>query len=261
MSSPPWPPVAELLRELLDRITAELPGALGAAISVRDDGGSLNPLATAGVAARFVPAQLEKFGGPVPHAAATGRPTVSSAVFADERWPDLTLGAVTDAVPELRAQWQRVRGAAALPCDWADNGRFVLSATLDRPATEATVGVLARYEKLVAMTLVVGEAATAYKADHMVGLLQSRAAIEEAKGIVVAIRRCGPDEAWATLRRASQRRASQEFNVKLRELAVALIEYVGRAPAPQPDGGEVITPRPEARQAAENLWHAFTAVS
>jgi uncharacterized caspase-like protein len=70
---------------------------------------------------------------------------------------------------------------------------------------------------------------------------------------VIAIRRCSPDEAWATLRRASQ-----EFNVKLRELAVALIEYVGHAPPPQRHGQATITPSPAARKAARYLWHAFT---
>jgi hypothetical protein len=256
MTGQPWPPLTELLRELLDRIASDLPGALGAAISVRDADGPLTVLATDGLGARFVPAQIEKFGGPVPHAACTEQPLFSEDVFADERWPELTLDAVIGYAPELRAQWERVRGAAALPAGWEDAGKLVLSATLDRPATGATVEVLSRYEKLVAMTLVVGEAATAGKTDQMVHLLQSRAAIEEAKGVVIAIRRCSPEEAWTTLRRASQ-----EFNVKLRELSVALVEYVGHAPPPQPDGDETITPGPGARKAAKNLWHAFTSVS
>lgn len=256
MTEQPWPPLTELLRELLDRITAELPGLLGAAISVRDDNGPLSVLTTDGIGEHVAPAQIEKFGGPVPQAALTQQPVFTEDVFADERWPDLTLEAMTNYAPGLRAQWERVRGSAALPASWEDTGMLVLSATLDRPATEATLEVLCRYEKLVAMTLVVGEAATARWTDQMVHLLQSRAAIEEAKGVVIAIRRCSPDEAWATLRRASQ-----EFNVKLRELAVALIEYVGHAPPPRPDGDETITPGPAAYKAATNLWHAFTRVS
>lgn len=256
MTAQPWPPLTALLRELLDRITGDLPGALGAAISVRDYDGPLSVLATDGIAEYFAPAQIEKFGGPVPRAACAEQPIFTEDVFADERWPNLTLEAVTGYAPELRAQWERVRGAAAVPANWEDTGMLVLSATLDRPATDATVEVLCRYEKLVATTLVVGEAVTAGKTEQMVHLLQSRAAIEEAKGVVIAIRRCGPDEAWATLRRASQ-----EFNVKLRELSVALVEYVGHAPPPQPGGDEAITPGPGARKAAKNLWDAFTTAS
>jgi hypothetical protein len=139
-----WPPLTELLHELLDRITADLPGALGAAISVRDDDGLLTALATDGIGQYFAPAQIEKFGGPVPHAACTQQPIFTENVFADERWPCLTFEALRGYAPALRAQWDRVRGAAALPAGWEDSGMLVLSATLDRPATSATVDVLGR---------------------------------------------------------------------------------------------------------------------
>ena len=49
--------------------------------------------------------------------------------------------------------------------------------------------------------------------------------------------RCDAEHAWKMLRRASQ-----EFNVKLRELAVALVEHISGAPAEQPDTGTPITP-------------------
>lgn len=84
--------------------------------------------------------------------------------------------------------------------------------------------------------------------NQMLDLLQSRAALEEAKGIVIALRRCEPEEAWTTLRRASQ-----ESNVKVRELAVALVELLAGAPAPQPDGERTIRPGAAAREAAERL--------
>ncbi|MCR6487914.1 ANTAR domain-containing protein [Amycolatopsis sp. OK19-0408] len=66
------------------------------------------------------------------------------------------------------------------------------------------------------------------------------------------MRRFDPDEAWETLRRASQ-----EFNVKVRELAVAVVELLARAPAPQPDGDRTIHPSGSARRAAEQLLLAF----
>ena len=49
--------------------------------------------------------------------------------------------------------------------------------------------------------------------------------IEQAKGIVMAQQRCGPDEAFDLLRRASQR-----FNVKISVLAAQMIEQI-TAPA------------------------------
>lgn len=74
--------------------------------------------------------------------------------------------------------------------------------------------------------------------------LATRAAIEQAKGAIMAVQRCDADEAWALLRRASQ-----EFNIKLRELAVAFVELIGQAPAEQPADAEdkVVAEQPAHR--------------
>lgn len=63
----------------------------------------------------------------------------------------------------------------------------------------------------------------------MVNALVSRAAIEQAKGAIMTVRRCDADEAWAVLQRASQ-----QFNIKLRELAVALVAHLGKPPPSNP---------------------------
>ena len=245
-------PVTALPDELLARIAADVPGCLGAALSVHHRGSPLHVVATRGLSAAFVPAQLNGFGGPVPTAGATGEPVVTADVFADERWPSLTFCGLIEYHPSFAADWQRVRGVAAVPAIWDADGSLVLSVALDRPATQQTVNVLRRHEKLAAMALVFAEAAQPDRVDQMLDLLQSRAALEEAKGIVIAVRRCGPGEAWATLRRASQ-----EFNVKVRELAVALVELLAGAPAPQPAGERMILPGPAARLAAQQVLRAL----
>ncbi|WP_328617308.1 ANTAR domain-containing protein [Amycolatopsis sp. NBC_00355] len=245
-------PLTALLHELLDRVAAEVPGALGAAVTVQHGDGPLRVAAARGLSAACITAQLDRFGGPVPLACRTGEPVIAADVFADERWPALTLVGMTEHAPEFAADWLRIRGVAALPAAWDADGGLVLSATLDRPATEETMTVLRRHEKLTAMALVLAESAWPDQTEQMLDLLQSRAALEEAKGIVIALRRCSPDEAWATLRRASQ-----EFNVKVRELAVALVELMSGAPAPQPDGERTIRPGSAARTAAEQLLQVF----
>jgi len=242
-----WRPLTELLEALLERITGELAGCLGAGLTVGQGGRPPRVLAAAGVAAGLLPVSLAH-GGPVAVAAATGDPVTTDDLAADGRWPGLSR-AIADR-PELAA----VRGAAALPGLWEDTGAFVLSAVFDRPLDAGVLGVLRRYEKLTETSLVVAEAASAGDPDQTLDLLASRAAIEQAKGVVIAVRRCAPDEAWQTLRRASQ-----EFNVKVRELAVALVEHVGRGPAPGPAGVPEIRPGALARHAAERLWSAFTA--
>ncbi|MGW5723742.1 ANTAR domain-containing protein [Amycolatopsis sp. NPDC003865] len=242
-----WRPLTELLEALLERITGELPGCLGAGLTVGRGDRAPRVLAAAGVAGGLLPLSLAH-GGPVAVAAATGDPVATDDLGADGRWPGLTRALAGH--PELAA----VRGAAALPGLWQDAGAFVLSAIFDRPLAPGVLSVLRRYEKLTETTLVVAEAASAGDPDQTLDLLASRAAIEQAKGAVMAVRRCSPDEAWQTLRRASQ-----EFNVKVRELAVALVEHVGGGHAPQPDGVPAIRPGAAARHAAERLWSAFTA--
>lgn len=53
--------------------------------------------------------------------------------------------------------------------------------------------------------------------------MQSRAAIEQAKGIIMSSMGCGPDEAMEMLIRQSQ-----EQNIKLRDLAVELVQNTAR---------------------------------
>jgi ANTAR domain-containing protein len=238
-----WRPLSELLQALLERITGELPGCLGAALTARHGERPLQVLATTGVADQLLPAELAH-GGPVAVAAVTAEPVTTDDVFGDERWPAFSEDAA----------FTNVRGAIALPGLWDDSSAFVLSATFDRAAGAETLALLRRYEKLTEMTLVVAETATAGDPDQTLDLLASRAAIEQAKGVVMAVRRCAPDEAWQTLRRASQ-----EFNVKVRELAVALVEHVGGRPEAQPQGTPEIQPGASAHHAAERLWSAFAA--
>jgi hypothetical protein len=55
--------------------------------------------------------------------------------------------------------------------------------------------------------------------------------IEQAKGVLMAQHRCGPEEAFDLLRRASQR-----ANVKVSDLAARIVEQVS-SPEPQPAEG------------------------
>jgi AmiR/NasT family two-component response regulator len=58
--------------------------------------------------------------------------------------------------------------------------------------------------------------------------LESMPVVEQAKGILIAQHRCGPDEAFDLLRRASQR-----ANVKISVLATRIVEQIA---APEPGG-------------------------
>jgi GAF domain-containing protein len=64
---------------------------------------------------------------------------------------------------------------------------------------------------------------TASLAQHMQAAMESRAVIEQAKGIIMGERRCSADEAFAILTKVSQ-----DSNRKLRDVAAALVERTQR---------------------------------
>ena len=68
--------------------------------------------------------------------------------------------------------------------------------------------------------------------------LASMPVIEQAKGVLMAQQRCGPDEAFELLRRASQR-----ANIKVSVLAAQIVEQV----AAPPQDGSAERPRAAAR--------------
>jgi len=180
-------------------------------------------------------------------------PVLSLDLWTDDRWPDLTLAAMTDLVPQHESVWEQVHGSAAVPGVWADDATVVVSCTLSRPATAATVAALITYEQLVSAALITTAAENASAIADIITVLQSRGAIEQAKGALMGLVRCDAEHAWRMLRRASQ-----EFNVKLRELAVALVEHISGAPAEQPDTGAPITPDERTREAARLMWAALS---
>jgi len=91
----------------------------------------------------------------------------------------------------------------------------------------------------------------------MVQMVQYRRVIEQAKGLVMAVTGSDAAAAFATLARASQ-----HFNVRLRNLAVALVELVGGAPAEGPDDpAALVVPGERDRSAAERMWAALATGS
>lgn len=232
---------SELFDRILERIRHDLPEALGLAISVhgKQDGHSL--LASWGIGGDIVEAQLTGTGGPVVDAFEHQVPVLSPQLWDDDRWPALTA--------QSGEFWSQVRGTVAVPGIWQADTTVVLSAALSVPASASTVITLIGYEQLISAAMVTSEAQDSTRIADMMAVLQSRGAIEQAKGAIMGLLRCDADTAWTTLRRASH-----ESNVKLRVLAVAFVEYLGRAPAEQPATGAPIVADDEARRAAEMLW-------
>lgn len=231
----------ELFDRILERVARDLPGSVGLAVSVHGAGHSGPAVLTAsGVGRDFVEAQLNMPDGalgPVVDAFTYQVPVLCPDLNADDRWPVLT------------AQWTQVCGAAAVPGVWREDETVVLSAILEQPATVDTVVTLIGYEQLITAAMITATAQDSTEISDMMAVLQSRGSIEQAKGVIMGQLQCDAETAWSTLRRASH-----ESNVKLRVLAVALIEHIGGAPAEQPAHAAQIVPDEAARKAAGLLW-------
>lgn len=135
-------------------------------------------------------------------------------------------------------------------------GAGVLTLYLDRPERPGDAEAAGRPAAALASALALAErcAVETARADQMVQMMEYRRVIEQAKGMVMAATGAGADAAFATLARGSQ-----HFNVRLRNLAVALVELVGGAPAERPgDPGAVVTPSAHEREAAERVWAALS---
>jgi ANTAR domain len=133
------------------------------------------------------------------------------------------------------------RVAVALVLDRLPGPSDADSAGAALPGLALAVGVLRAW------------AAETERAEQMVQMVQYRRVIEQAKGLVMAVTGSDAAAAFATLARASQ-----HFNVRLRNLAVALVELVGGGPAEGPDDpAAVLVPGERDRSAAVRMWAAL----
>lgn len=101
-------------------------------------------------------------------------------------------------------------------------------ATLDLEELNRALTCAQRVEQFLQR---VGERVAAVNAvnEQLSTSIESRALIDQAMGVIMAIRRCTQDEALATLRQASQNQ-----NVKLRDIARAIVADVTGEPPGQP---------------------------
>lgn len=241
---------SDFFDRILDRVHHDLPEAVGLAVSMHSKTGGMAVLAARGMGAEYLHAQASGLGGPVTTAVEHQVPVLSLDLWSDDRWPALTAEALRAYLQDDVDAPRRVRGAAAVPGVWRADETVALSCLLSGTADAATIATLMGYEQLVTAALVTRAAAEdGTEIADMLAVLQSRGAIEQAKGAIMGSLRCDAETAWTMLRRASH-----ESNVRLRVLAVALVEHIGGGPAEQPAAGVPIVPDERARRAARLLW-------
>ena len=247
-----------LIRRLLTVLEGRVPGTLGAGIALAEQG-RLRTLGAVGVAVELDAAQWALEEGPGWAVLHEGRPTVLPAepgevVFDRGRWPSLAEALEAEPVATTAAD---VRGIVCLNGEEDANMGLVVTVYLDHEAMQDDVERLDRMQPLVTSAVSVVEYCSGEeeRAEQMVQMVQYRRVIEQAKGLVMATTASDAGAAFATLARASQ-----HFNVRLRNLAVALVELVGNAAAEGPsDPAAVVSPSDRDRQAAERMWAALSS--
>ncbi|ANZ38914.1 hypothetical protein BBK82_25420 [Lentzea guizhouensis] len=129
---------------------------------------------------------------------------------------------------------------------------MVLTVYLDHEPRAADLSVIEETEPLLATAAAVVEfcSGEVLRADQMVRMVQHRRYIEQAKGLLMGARQSKPGEAFELLVRASQ-----HANVKLRDVATALVMVVG---GDLEEVGDEVTAPPEiAYDTARRLWAAL----
>ena len=160
--------------------------------------------------------------GPCLTSAETGELIVIQELEGDERWP-----AWADA-----ARRAGFRSAAAVPRPVREGVDIAINLYSQDPGVwdEGALATAEMYADEVARTLrlCLRSADQAEINEDLKAALASRAVIDQAMGVIMAENRCSSEEAFRILRSASQNR-----NLKLRDVAAALIENVtGVAPRP-----------------------------
>lgn len=161
--------------------------------------------------------QYEEGGGPCLDAAASTATLVVPDLAREKRWPHYVPAALEAGV--------RSSMSVGIPVHESVTGALNLYATKTDAFDEDALVLAQTFSGYAAVALANAHLydATASLAQHLQAAMENRAVIEQAKGIVMADRRCTPDEAFAILSKLSQ-----DSNRKLRDVATALVANAQR---------------------------------
>jgi GAF domain-containing protein len=218
--------VPETMQSILKLALRSVPGCHGASVTMLDDEGTPGTIAATDEETYELDRRQNALrDGPCLDAARRQQVNRWNHREAEQRWPEFTQVATEMG---LRSYLSAGLGWAGRPL-----GALNLSSRDSDGFSQLDEGILALFTSPAAAVIVVaGRYAEARDlAAQLEQALRSRAVIDQAIGIVMAESRCDADQAFGTLRRASNNR-----NMKLRELATEIVMRVGGSPSPRPPG-------------------------
>lgn len=235
-----------LIKRLLEHALETIPDALGVGLSLVR-GRRPGSIGAVGVAADLDPLQWAVEEGPLVDALTAELSQRISLTEQDGRWPRLAA--------EAGEAWRQPAGCIVAAGSWTDLAPSLVSLYLSVEPTAEHAAALDRHEPVLVQSAAMVEycAGEELKGRQLLEMTRHRRVIEQAKGVVGSLIRCDVEEAFATLSRASQ-----HYNVRLRELATALVEAATGAPVFTEEGEPAVVGA-SARSAAEQLLELLRA--
>jgi GAF domain-containing protein len=216
--------VEQFLHEMAALAARLVNGRLSCGMTMEPDGRPVTVACSDKLAAQVDEVQYELDDGPCLHAMRDGHMVRIEDTAEKARWPEF----------EAQAAWHGIRSCLALPLN-ADGKPVGAINLYAREASAFGPAQARRAENFAdnasgALTLAIRHASHASLIEQLRSSLSSRTVIDQALGIIMARERCTQARAFAILRSASQ-----NSNVKLRDIASAVVTSVtGEPPQPAP---------------------------
>lgn len=219
--------IEQFLHEMAVMAARLVGGDLSCAMTMRSGGRPVTVACTDPVAEKLDGVQYELDHGPCLHAMRDGRMVKIEDTADKTRWPQF----------ERRAAAQGIRSCLALPLTCGGDRVGALNLYARRAsafgAEQARRAAAFAENASGALTLAIRLASYAALIEQLRSSLVSRTVIDQALGIVMARERCTQARAFAILSSASQ-----NSNVKLHDIASAIVTSVsGEPPQPPPEFG------------------------
>lgn len=210
-------PLDSILNRIAELAKRLIPGATETSLTLIHGRAATTPAYTGEVAMRLDEAQYAGDAGPCLEAARDGREVLVRDIAADARWPSYGAAAL--------AAGMRSSLSMPLPVQQQVIGALNIYGAAPGSFSEESAAVARTFAGYAAIALANAQvfAATAALAEQMKQAMESRAVIEQAKGVLMGQRRCTGDDAFDILRDISQR-----SNRKLRDVAEALVAQTQR---------------------------------
>ncbi|MEU4619872.1 GAF and ANTAR domain-containing protein [Actinoplanes sp. NPDC023801] len=194
-----------------------LPGAAQVSITLLRERGAATVARTGETSLRLDELQYERGAGPCLQAAAERTTVEVPDTAADDRWGGWGAEAARAGMGSVLS--------LSLPVGDAVSGALNVYGGRAHAFDAGAVTLAQTFVRYAAVALANAQLydTTASLAQHMQAAMESRAVIEQAKGIIMGERRCTADEAFAILTKVSQ-----DTNRKLRDVAAALVERTQR---------------------------------